>query len=114
MVAKAVYLYLLVKKKINLALAGGVFANVKLNQKIKDLKNIKDILFIIQARLNSQRVPNKMLRPFKESNLFRIAMTKVLLSDYIPKDNFYVSICEDELIDIAENKGVNIYKRSYE
>ena len=31
------------KKKINLALAGGVFANVKLNQKIKDLKNIKDI-----------------------------------------------------------------------
>ena len=32
-----------IKKKINLALAGGVFANVKLNQKIKDLKNIKDI-----------------------------------------------------------------------
>ena len=31
------------RKKINLALAGGVFANVKLNQKIKDLKNIKDI-----------------------------------------------------------------------
>ncbi len=31
------------KDKINLALAGGVFANVKLNQKIKELKNVKDI-----------------------------------------------------------------------
>lgn len=78
------------------------------------MKNIKDILFIIQARLNSQRVPNKMLRPFKESNLFRIAMTKVLLSDYIPKDNFYVSIYEQELIDEADKLGVNIFKRSHE
>jgi len=78
------------------------------------MKDIKDILFIIQARLNSQRVPNKMLRPFKESNLFRIAMTKVLLSDYIPKDNFYVSIYEQELIDEADKLGVNIFKRSHE
>ena len=31
------------KKKINLALAGGIFANVKLNQKINQLKNIKKI-----------------------------------------------------------------------
>ena len=30
-------------KKINLVLAGGTFANVKLNQKIKDLKNVKNI-----------------------------------------------------------------------
>jgi CMP-N-acetylneuraminic acid synthetase len=78
------------------------------------MKDIKDILFIIQARLNSQRVPNKMLRPFKGSNLFRIAMTKVLLSDYIPKDNFYVSVYEQELIDEANKLGVNIFKRSHE
>jgi carbamoyltransferase len=31
------------KKKIKLALAGGIFANVKLNQKILELRNIKDI-----------------------------------------------------------------------
>lgn len=31
------------KNKINLVLAGGVFANVKLNQKINELKNIKNI-----------------------------------------------------------------------
>ena len=55
-----------------------------------------------------------MLRPFKESNLFRIAMTKVLLSDYIPKDNFYVSIYEQELIDEANKLGVNVFKRSHE
>jgi CMP-N-acetylneuraminic acid synthetase len=78
------------------------------------MKNIKDILFIIQARLNSQRLPNKMLKPFKGSNLFGMAMTKVLLSDYIPKENFYVSVHEQELIDEANKLGVNVFKRSHE
>ena len=32
-----------IKKKTKLALAGGVFSNVKINQKISELKNIKDI-----------------------------------------------------------------------
>jgi len=78
------------------------------------MKDIKDILFVIQSRLNSQRLPNKMLKPFKGGNLFRTAITKVLLSDYIPKENFYVSVYEDELIEEAEKLGVNIFKRSHE
>ena len=78
------------------------------------MKNINDILFVIQARLNSQRVPQKMIKDFNGTNLFSIAIDKVLDSEVIPKDNFYVSICEDELIDIANDKGVNIYERSYE
>ena len=78
------------------------------------MKNINDVLFIIQARLNSQRVPQKMIKDFNGTNLFSVAIDKVLNSEIIPRDNFYVSICEDELIDIAESKGVNIYKRSYE
>lgn len=78
------------------------------------MKNISDILFIIQARLNSQRVPRKMLKPLGDSNLFEIAIDKILKSSIIPKENFYVSICEDELVSIAKNKGVNIYKRSHE
>lgn len=78
------------------------------------MKNIGDILFVIQARLNSQRVPQKMIKDFNGTNLFSIAIDKVLDSEVIPKDNFYVSICEDELIDIANDKGVNIYERSYE
>ena len=78
------------------------------------MKDIKDILFIIQARLNSQRVPQKMIKDFNGTNLFSVAIDKVLDSKIIPTDNFYVSICEDELIDIAESKSINIYKRSYE
>ena len=30
-------------KKINLFLAGGIFANVKLNQKLKELRNISNV-----------------------------------------------------------------------
>ena len=35
-------------------------------------KNIKDICILIQARLGSQRVQKKMLRPFAGSNLVDI------------------------------------------
>ena len=78
------------------------------------MKSIDDILVIIQARLNSQRVPQKMIKPLGNSNLFEIAIDKVLQSTIIPKSNFYVSVYEDELVSIAQQKGINIYKRSYE
>ena len=39
------------------------------------MKNIKDVCFIIQARLNSERVPNKMIRNFNDSTLVDIAMS---------------------------------------
>ena len=55
-----------------------------------------------------------MIRNFNGTSLFSLALDKILTSQIIPQDNFYVSICEDELIDIAESKGVNIYERSYE
>tara|TARA_B100000287_G_C20639774_1_gene783037 strand:+ start:1095 stop:1775 length:681 start_codon:yes stop_codon:yes gene_type:complete len=78
------------------------------------VKNLNDILFIIQARLNSQRVPNKMLKSIGGSNLFEISIDKILNSSIIPKNNFYVSVYEQELLNIANKKGVNVYKRSYE
>ncbi len=78
------------------------------------MKNLNDILFIIQARLNSQRVPNKMLKSIGGSNLFEISIDKILNSSIIPKNNFYVSVYEQELLNIANKKGVNVYKRSYE
>lgn len=77
-------------------------------------KNIKDILFIIQARTQSTRVPNKMLKPFADSNLFEIAVKKVLQSSVIPKENFYLSVMDDELIDIAKKYNVNYFLRSEE
>jgi len=78
------------------------------------MKSISDILIVIQSRLNSQRVPRKMLRNFADSNLFEIAIQKLLISKVIPKNNVYVSIYEPELKDIADKYDVNIYGRSFE
>ena len=78
------------------------------------MKNINNICFIIQARTQSTRVPNKMLRPFADSNLFEIAINKILQSSIIPKENFYgTKILELFLQDktgdfIAEIKPENI------
>jgi len=76
------------------------------------MKCIQEIVIILQARMNSQRVPNKMLRPFADSNLFEIAINKLLQSKIIPKENIYVSVYEPELKNIADKYDINIYHRS--
>ncbi len=76
-------------------------------------KNINDILFIVQARLGSERVPGKMLRFFGSSNLCEICLEKVALS-IIPPENFYFSVYEEELKAIAEQCNVKIFHRSRE
>lgn len=78
------------------------------------MKNIKDTVFIIQSRTTSTRVPNKMLRPFAGSSLFEIAVEKILSSKLIPKNNFLLSVMDDELIDIAKKHGINYFVRSEE
>jgi CMP-N-acetylneuraminic acid synthetase len=78
------------------------------------MKSISDIVVILQARMNSQRVPKKMLKPFLDSNLFEIAINKLLNSKIIPKENIYISVFEDELKDIANKYNLNIYNRSEE
>jgi CMP-N-acetylneuraminic acid synthetase len=78
------------------------------------MKSISDITVIIQSRLNSQRVSNKMLRPFANSNLFEIAIQKLITSKVIPKENIYLSIYEDELKNIASKYNLNVYNRSFE
>jgi len=78
------------------------------------MKSINDIVFIIQARTQSTRVPNKMLKPFADSSLFEIAVNKILQSNLIPKENFYLSIMDQELIDIAEKYNINYFIRSEE
>ena len=49
-------------------------------------KYIDDIAVIIQARLGSQRIPAKMLRPFAGTTLMDITIEKVLNSKVIPND----------------------------
>ena len=78
------------------------------------MKNINDVCVIIQARLTSERVPNKMTKPFGNTSLFEIGCKKLLDSDIIPKENIYVSVYEQELVDIANKCGVNIFNRSQE
>lgn len=76
------------------------------------MKNIDDVCFVIQARLNSQRVPRKMLRPIANTNLVEIALQKILFSDVIPTNNFYFAAHENELLSVAENFKLNTFKRS--
>jgi len=78
------------------------------------MKNINDILFICQARLESQRVPRKMIRPFCGTTLIDILIRKVKQSSMIPFENLYLSVCDDELINIGNKHNVNIFKRSRE
>ena len=76
------------------------------------MKNVNDVLFIVQARFNSQRIPQKMLKPFADTTLVDICIKKILKSDIIPKENFYVSAYEDEIKEVCNNYGVNIFHRS--
>ena len=78
------------------------------------MKDIKDIAVIVQARVNSQRVLNKMLRPFAGTNLFELTLNKLLNSKIIPQQNIIASVYEEELKQIANNLNINTYNRSYE
>ena len=79
------------------------------------MKNIDDIAFVVQARLNSERVPNKMLKPFAGTNLFGLVLDKLLTSDVIPSENIIASVYEEELFHEANTKrNIRTYPRSYE
>ena len=78
------------------------------------MKKIDDIAVIVQARLNSERVPKKMIRSFCGSNLFEIGLQKLLNSKVIPQGNIFASVYEKELVDIANANGIQVYERSYE
>ena len=79
------------------------------------IDKINDIAFIVQARMNSERVPGKMLKPFADTTLFGLILDKLLSSDIIPSDQIYASVYEDELFQEANIKrNIRTFKRSYE
>ena len=78
------------------------------------MKNIKDIAFLVQARSNSERVPQKMTRPFQNSTLTDLILQKLVNSSFIPNSQIYLAVHEPELIEIGSKYPVNIFKRSYE
>jgi len=80
------------------------------------VSKIDNTAFIVQARLNSQRVPRKMIRPFVEDkNLFGIILDKLLQSNVIPSENIIASVYEDELFYEANLlRNIRTFKRSKE
>ena len=76
------------------------------------MKDINEICVIIQARLGSQRVPNKMLKPFAGTTLTDIALEKTKRCAAFPIENFYFSVYEQELASVGERHGVNVFSRS--
>ena len=77
------------------------------------MKDLKDVCFIVQARLNSQRLPKKMIRPFSGSTLTDLVLQKLVASK-VPNGQIYLSVHEDELIEIGNKYPINVWKRSYE
>ena len=79
------------------------------------ISKLNDTVFIVQARMNSQRVPGKMLRPFNGTTLFGLVLDKLLSSSIIPSDQIYASVYEEELFHEANIKrNIRTYQRSYE
>lgn len=76
------------------------------------MKNINEVLFVVQARLGSQRVPQKMIRPFAGSTLTDICLRKIRESKIIPHEQFYFSAYEPELKAAAKRNFVQIFNRS--
>jgi CMP-N-acetylneuraminic acid synthetase len=76
------------------------------------MKKIEDVCLLIQARLGSQRVPKKMIRPFTDTTLVDILFGKLKQSSVVPKSNIYFSAYDNELKQIADKHGINIFHRS--
>ena len=78
------------------------------------VKNINDICLIVQARLGSTRVQNKMMRKFSDTTLIDLVISKLKTSKVIPQENIYMSVWDEKLKDVANKHNVNIYHRSEE
>lgn len=75
------------------------------------MKKIEDICIVVQARLGSQRTPNKMLKPFAGTTLFDIALKKAEQC-IVPNKNIFASVHEEELKRVASKYDVQIFNRS--
>ena len=78
------------------------------------MKDIKDVCFVIQSRVNSERVPKKVIKDFAGTTLVDIALNKLVNSSVIPNNQIYFSVHDKELIDIGKKYPINIFNRSYE
>ena len=76
------------------------------------MKDRNRLAVIVQARLNSQRIPAKMVRPFADTTLLDIALSKLeLLTEFEPTQKF-ASLYDESLIQIAGKYDVTVFQRS--
>lgn len=75
------------------------------------------LAIIIQARTGSTRLPNKMVRPFFEGKgIFEILIERIIAADFRVPVILATTInpADDILIEIAEKKGVSVFRGSEE
>ena len=78
------------------------------------MKDIKDIVFITNARLDSQRIPQKMIKPFADTTLMDICIKKLKNSRIVPKENIFMSDGLIENSDKFDNKALYTIVREHE
>lgn len=78
------------------------------------MKDKSQVALVVQLRLNSTRIHQKMIKPFADTTLVDILLKKLSQSKVIPKENIYISVFEDELKSVVSKYGFNIYNRSKE
>ena len=73
----------------------------------------RDLICVVPARLGSQRVPRKMVRPFAGSSLLEICLRKLLMCPSL-KDRLYLSASleEPEIVAVGDRLGVPVFHRS--
>lgn len=77
-------------------------------------KELSEVCVIVQARLGSQRVPSKMIKPFADTTLVDIVFDKLKRCKSFPIENFWFSAYEPELKQVAQKHGLNVFSRSEE
>ena len=78
------------------------------------MKREEEICLIVQARMGSERVPGKMLKPFAGTTIMDICLEKLSRASRIPKENIFISVWEEELKNTAKKHDLNIFPRSKE
>ena len=78
------------------------------------MKLHNEVCVVVQARMGSERIPGKMLKPFAGTTIMDICLSKLSKSERIPKENIYISVWEEELKQVANNHNLNIFHRSKE
>lgn len=74
---------------------------------------MRELMCVVPARLGSQRVERKMVRPFAGSSLLEICLRKLLMCPSL-KDRLYLSASleEPEIVAVGDRLGVPVFHRS--